>query len=480
MNAILEQVYPSRIEAIAALRDATSKSSDTERLKSAAGAVQSAAQLFGRAPAARLWATFAEAIECVVLLETWRWAVLAAEQDADRYLRAARKRLERLATEAGQTVFEAAVLACLAPIQTADPDSGAIRSALAKIPMPVAIIADPEPQLPDWARHDRPADEARPEELAVAFLEFAIDGKAASHIHWLAPQQTHDLHLAVKVSRWPDGADRIQLSPVSVEPSRTFELPIFEFEKPAGAPPYFFSETGRMVLHTPQALAARPYEFMYAAEFSPLDSEQPVVVAGQRVLRLDGTDPKQSPITGYYGVDRKLLEIRDQLRREPRIPEQEIADVLQILVVLGNLMGQTVQDALYPAPIPEAQFQADVRKWLRASKYIGSELEEQAQAGGGRTDLSFRGVRIELKSERKRALSLDDCRQFASQAATYAVGTNRLVSILCVLEATPKNATPFPVEDGIQIVPVQTAGSPVYVITCLVQGGVPRPSDLSR
>lgn len=476
MTDVLEQVFPSRIEAIAALRVAVPS---FDRLKAAAAAVREAASAYGRAPAARIWTAFADSLDCIAHLEAWRAAVLSAEMDADRHLRAARKRFEGMEASGGATLFETELLARLRPLTEAEPDPDRLRLALAALPMPIALFADPEPQLPSWAR--QPRDEATPPpELAVAFLAFAIDGRLAERIHWLSPQQTHDLRLEVKVSRWPEGADQIRLSPVSVEPARTFELPTFEFDRPSGPGPYTFSETGRMVLHTPQALEARPYEFLYAAEFSPLESEQPVVVAGQRILRLNGSDPRQSPITGYPGIDQKLITIRDQLRREPRISEPEAADVLQVLAALGNLMGQAVQDARYPVPISEAAFQDDVRQMLRSSRFIGAELEEQAHAAGGRTDLSYRGVRIELKSERDRTLTLDDCKRYAAQTATYTVGTNRLIGVLCVLDATPKSAVPFPVEDGIEIVPVDTPTSPVYVATCLVQGGLPRPSDLSR
>lgn len=476
MTDVLEQVFPLRIEAIAALRAAVPTS---DRLKAAAVSVREAAPVYGRAPAARIWTAFADGLDCIAQLEAWRVAVLSAEIDADRHLRAARKRFELMEASAGTTLFETELLARLRPLIEPEPDADGLRSALATLPMPIALFAGPEPQLPSWAREPQ-KQASPPPELAVAFLAFAIDGQSAERIHWLAPQQTHDLKLEVKVSRWPEGAERIRLSPVSVEPARTFDLPTFEFDRPSGPGPYTFSETGRMVLHTPQAMEARPYEFLYAAEFSPLESEQPVVVAGQRMLRLNGSDPRHSPITGYPGIDRKLITIRDQLRREPRISEREAADVLQVLAALGNLMGQAVQDARYPKPISEAAFQDDVRQMLRSSRFIGAELEEQAHAAGGRTDLSYRGVRIELKSQRDRTLTLEDCKRYAAQAATYAVGTNCLVGVLCVLDATPKAVVPFPVEDGIEIVTVETATSPVYVVICLIQGGLPRPSDLSR
>ncbi len=139
-------------------------------------------------------------------------------------------------------------------------------------------------------------------------------------------------------------------------------------------------------------------------------------------------------------------------------------------------MGQAVQDKRYPKPIDEADFQA----FLRANAAIGSELEVQTQVAGGKVDLSFRGIRIELKSQRSKRLLPEDFKKFAEQAASCAVGTGRRIALLCVLDCSPKSRAPFPVADGLTIFPVEAGTSPVYVVASLLQGGLARPSDLSR
>ena len=480
MSAILEQVFPSRIEATLLLRSESGEG-DVDALKGAAHSIRKAADAFGRAPAAKLWFSLAEAIECVRFLEDWKRALLSGEADSDRLLRAAAARAKVMADSAGNTVFEQGLVEALSKIGeelTLD-DVAPIRKRISEIPMPVAMCSDPEPTIPDWARSHHRDREPKKEDLAVAFLEFSINGQPAAEIQWLPSRQTHDLEISIKVSRWPDDAERLHLTPVSIEPESTFDLPTFVFDRPKGEAPFLFKQRGRMVLHAPQSLSAHPYEFIYAAEFSPLGSEQPVIVAGQRILRLDGADHSQNPITGYPAVDRKILDLREKLRLEPRIAESEVLASLPLLAAFGNLAGQSVQDARYPTQIDEATFQKDVRQFLRQHPNIGVDLEEQAYATGGRTDLSYRGVRIELKSEQRRNLRPDDCKKFAEQAASYAVGTNRLIAFLCVLDCSPKSTPPFPVEDGLLIIPVETKSAPVYVITFLIQGGIPKPSSFS-
>ncbi len=143
-------------------------------------------------------------------------------------------------------------------------------------------------------------------------------------------------------------------------------------------------------------------------------------------------------------------------------------------------MGQSVQDNKFPAVISEAEFQKRVREWLRQQPAIGSRLEEQAHSTGGRTDLSFHGIRIELKSEPAKKLLPDDCKRYASQPASYAVGTNRRVAVLCVLDCSPKKEGPFPIEDGLFAYAIDTGTSPVYIICILIQGSLAKPSNLSR
>lgn len=119
------------------------------------------------------------------------------------------------------------------------------------------------PQRPDWAEDTKTHAKERLADLAVAFVEFKINGTVAERLHYLRPRETHDLDIAVRVSRWPEGATSLVLSPLSIEPDSTYDLPVFAFDRPETEPPFLFQQRGRMVLHVPHNLHARPFEFMY-------------------------------------------------------------------------------------------------------------------------------------------------------------------------------------------------------------------------
>ncbi len=481
-DAILDQVFPVRSKSVLALCAPASRA-NAEALQALSTEVQGIATRYGRAPAARRWRAFAAALEIARLLFEWQDASLSAAVEADRFLKAARLRLKQLREQPDQETFVEQLIDALSVIEGDFDFStiGLLRRRIASIPLPVAVYNDPIPQIPDWAR-ERELEKSEKEktpDLTVAFVEFKIDGVIAERIQSLRPRENHDLDIAVRLSRWSETATSLVLSPFSLDPPSTYDFPTFRFTRPPSEPPYFFQQRGRMILHAPQSLKARPYEFFYTAEFEPTSSEKPISVAGQRTLRLDGSVGDRQPITGYPGVDTKLISLRDELRLEPLVPERDLDDLLTLLIPLANLMGQSVQDnKKFSTVISEAEFQDRIREWLRQQPAVGSELEEQPHAGGGRADLSYRGIRIELKSEPDKRLLPDDCRRYASQPASYAVGTNRRVAVLCVLDCSPKKEVAFPVEDGLFVYPLDTGTSPVYVATCLMQGNLAKPSSL--
>lgn len=72
-------------------------------------------------------------------------------------------------------------------------------------------------------------------ELSVAFVKFQLDGQPAANIHHLVPRELHDMEIEVRVSRWPEGATHLVLTPISAEPKSTY---------PGTADPDMVSGTG--------------------------------------------------------------------------------------------------------------------------------------------------------------------------------------------------------------------------------------------
>jgi hypothetical protein len=479
---ILSAAYAARIEIVEALHEAAlGGDRDASRVREAANGLRAASGLYGDAPNAAIYAAIGELALCVSLLLEWRSGVLNAAQDSQRFQMAARERaaawLKNRSTDGGcgQLVKVAEFVGSVATVS----EVGNVAAALASVPVPVGLYSEHKRRSTRIAESDE-EPRAKPVELTVAFLKFTIDGKPLVETHFVSPGEMHDLDIEVRVSRWPAGATALILEPVTIEHGDAYKMPVFSIAAPAGTGPFQLTQQGRAALTVPNHFNARPFEFKYVARFEPRGSEQPVETVGQRTLLLEGIDLARQPLTGYQHVDRKLVDIRNDLRVASRMIQQELTDALALTVPLASLAAQSVQDNLFNAVIGEDEFQKRVRSFLRSHPNIGSALEEHPHAARGITDLSFRGIRLELKSEKVERLLLSDCEQFVAQAATYAVGSGKRLAVLCVLDCSPKAQPPFPVEDGIGVFIHQSTDTPVYVLTMLIQGNMAKPSDFSR
>jgi len=476
-GAIHSGAYAARIDAVEALLAAADpRVTNGARFRTLASALDELTTEYYDARVAVAYAAFASLMRTVAMLVEWRAAVLQAAVDADRFLRSGRELHRAWLKEYAERDEAASLAGAAAPISDLDgiEKVGPLCQAVASVPLPIGIYAAESRQSPMPTEPDE-ADRAAPAELTVAFIRFNIDGQPANETHFLTPKEVHDLEIEVRISRWPDQAQSLCLAPVTIERSSTHDFPTFRFQRPSGDPPYQLRDRGRAVLHIAQGLRAQPFEFRYAADFEPAEVEQPVAVVGHRNLRMDGID---RPITGYRGVDRRLLEIRNTLRQRPLVTPEDVTNTLTLLAALGNLAGQAVQDHRFPQPLDEAAFHEFVRSRLRQTPEIGSRLEEHPRAAGGVTDLSYEHIRLELKSENDRPLGFTDCQRYVGQTSSYAVGSDKRVGVLCVLDGSRKVEPPFPVEDGIGI--LKTEDNAIAVVTILIQGNLARPSDLSR
>lgn len=450
-------------------------------LRDAAANLEEASARFDDATTALGYMAFAGLVRIVAYFVEWRRALLNAEPDPDRFKRSALTRLALWQSEfAGRQEFSdlAAVMRDIHDDLWVEQVS-ALCQDLARIPLPLGVYGD-RPQtgmrVPS-RKHAREVEDERPPDLNVAFLSFTVDGEPARDVHTLTPHEMHDLEIEVRVARWPTEATELHLTPVSIEPSGAYDLPEFVFNRPEGEAPFIMKRRGRAMIKAAQALRARAFEFLYVPEFSPKQSEQPVAVVGHRLLRIESIDVSRSPLTGYRAIDEKLLDVRNTLRRTTSMPQADVEAAMTLAVGVASLAGRALQSGRFSTAISEKAFQELLREDLRQRPEIGSALEERPRAGGGETDLSFHAIRLELKVEPKRNMALADCQRYVEQAAAYAVGSGKRVAVLCVLDASPKQAAGYPAEDCIGVLQAQSG---IPIVTILVQGGFPTPSSFSR
>lgn len=478
---VLVPTFSTRLAAANLLRAASEcDGGDPDGLRAVATAIDDHATHLSDTQIAVTHTAFAELIRVAAQLVDWRAAVIGAAVDADRFLRAAHVRLNAWREEFGARsvagIFRAVADALAALDRPADVGHTCLQ--LASVPLPLGVDGD---ERESWAtvraKRDGQVTELTPAELRVAFLSFSVDGVAAATIDHLTPNETHDLEIEARISRWPDNATTLRLAPVSIEVANSYDLPTFEFARPVGEPPYVCRQRGRAKIYGGQALRAQPFEFRYAAEFAPQASEQPVAVVGHRTLRFESIDVSRSPLTGDPAVDTRLLELRNQVRGSTAVPAADLEAAMSLAISLSRLAVRAVADNIFRTPLSEKDFQNETRDELRRDPIVGPNLAVHGHIAAGICDLWLGGVPLELKVEHNRVIGVGDGQMFVEQAAAYAVGASKHIAVLGILNAPNRFAAANPASDGIGLL---TAQSGLPVVTVVIQGRLSRPSDLSR
>lgn len=452
---------------------------DVETMQEAATKIKDISIMFGRNhPSAELRA-FSHLLDCLAFAQLWINAVRDADVNSERFRNACHLRATEALKERAEnepTTLDS-VLSDIAEIKT--PDSlNDLKRRIMKIPLPFGVWTD-EHGINFSVKN---TEGEIPKQIEIAFVKFEINGQPAKEIDTLSPNILHDIKIDIRVSHWPDSADQLIVTPVSMEPSDTYKLPTFVIDRPLegdGNGPHAFNRTGRLLLKVPTAISTNPLEFKYRAVFEPSHSEQPLEILGHRTLRIESHDPSTHTFSGYAEIDSKLRELRNDLRMLPGLPHKDISFALEVCAGLGNLAGQALSDSLFPEGTKEKEFQTEAIKALRSRPSIGENLELHPQTGGGVTDLSFHRIRIELKAvpDGKIETEID---KFVEQTAQYVVSSGKRIGVLCVLDSTKKTAAPPPAESRLRIIKKQIGDRNVLIILLCVEGGLARPSDLSR
>ena len=437
----------------------------------------------GRGDIEDQYRAFHTAISIFLLLVEWKQAIRKAEFDAQRFLASAKLQASEIDHSLSYVMnsYLQVFLISVDSLQAVTELTG-IQKYISEWELPLLLFANTRSNMFNQSNYiDEKNNEAEKLQSTVAFLKFEIDGKPAEQYNYLKPGTSYDLSIEVRVSNWPTGANLLMLTPVTIDIRERSWLPKFQFKKPEGNGPFSFTGTGRAVLEVAHSFGSRPYEFLYAAEFDEISNYKSVEIVGHRRLLLEGTDVISNPRTGFSHVDQHLLKIRNRMREFPGLSSDDIANAMTVLEGLGNITAQALKGGTFEANMFEKQFQTKLSELLRNRSEIGEFLESHLEASGGITDLTFKGIPIELKIEKSKVLFAKDFTNYFNQTASYSIALGKKVGILSVLECTEKKATPVGVvEDDIDFFIHQTGQSVVAIIVVVIRGGLPKPSSYSR
>jgi hypothetical protein len=419
---------------------------------------------------------FATLIECCARLVSWPKAVRDCEADADRYLRGAKFILnEALASRDSPTghPFTKAKQAVL-DLSEVSKIHDVFRAILA-VPLPIAFPLESPRRFAPSANSE---SQAKASPVVVAFTSFGVNGQQFKKDQQLNLNIGYDLEVELVLSRWPEDEIDLRLEPLSVEPPETYNLPTFVFSRPQDSAPFTLRGSKRMIIKQAASFLARPMAFTYRASFS---NTKDITTEGQRHLTVRCFDPKSDPQSGYEQVDQKIVEIRDQARRFPAVNDGELNAFLVLMAAVGGIAGQSLQDNIFKGNWDEAAFQKEMVSRLRARPSIGSALEEHPHASGGITDLSFNGIRLELKAISDHPVTQTDVEKHLPQTVQYVAGSDKRFGILCILDTHPKTSESGSIADDINYesrTGPSGNGLPIGIGIIVIRGNLRKPSSL--
>lgn len=425
---------------------------------------------------------FSNVLFCLSMAQRWVESVRGARHDGNNFRDACRLRAKESfdpETHEIDSLFTG-VLSELADLDKPE-NVRILRKRILSTPLPFGMKG--EENTPPYQPETEKSVNREITRLEIAFVKFDIDGCPAKQINTLKPNVLYDIGINIRVSRWPRSAHSLVVTPISIEPSDMYDLPTFTIQPPTeddGGGPYVFQRQGRMLLKFATSFGARPFEFKYRAVFEPSLSEQPLDIFGHRSLRLESVDDTTRGLSGYREIDKKIQHLRDELRNIPGIPDEDLSNVLEVIASLGNLAGQALSDSLFEEGTNEEVFQKEVLKNLRRWPRIGEELEVHPNTGGGICDLSFRRIRIELKVAHAKKLDDSKINKFSKQTAQYVVSSGKRIGVLCILDSRKKTKPPELPEDHMRIVMEDSGNTSIPIVCLQIEGGLSKPSDLSR
>ncbi|MDC4966471.1 hypothetical protein OHW02_16690 [Acinetobacter baumannii] len=482
--AIFHQAFSSRAKIVELLPEVLKPSSNVlEILKESTTQLGDVLSQCGEGEIEDHYRAFHVGVSLFLLLAEWKHAIRKAEPDAQRFLASAKLQVSDIdhSSSIVQIPNLQEFLNNIDSLQNVS-ELDELQKKLNQWELPLLLFSNTKSSL--FSRNDyvnSEEDKLEKSQSTVAFLKFEIDGKPAEQYNYLKPGVSYDLSIEVRVSNWPMGANFLTLTPVTIDIREKSWLPSFKFEKPEGNGPFSFTETGRAVLEVAHSFGSRPYEFLYAAEFDDSSYCKSLEVIGHRRLLLEGTDVTSNPRTGFSHVDQHLLKIRNRMREFPGLNSDDIANTMIVLEGLGNIAAQALKAGSFEANMSEKQFQIKVSEMLRSRSEIGENLESHLEAAGGITDLTFKGIPIELKVEKTKILFAKDFTNYFDQTASYAIALGKKVGILSVLECTDKKSGPVgAIEDDIGFFIHQTGQSVIAIIVIVIRGGLPKPSSYSK
>ena len=432
----------------------------------------------------RRWLAHRELLGIAVALEHWDAAIRDAEAEAERHLRSAHRRAELLRDRllkdsepdrAADLIGFAEMAARVSNYE----EARSFRERLREVALPVPLIRSEHKGVGSPPRHSSRADQtAAPRAVVLLLVEDELIGETLR----VERDRFHSVRALVRVIDWPEEQDRLKLRFTSVWDTATIEVPELSLARPSAGPePLAVEGEVQLVL---RASGEQVVDLAIAASLAGEDGqESEIAVLGQRGLAIRAFDPRLDGLTGVAVIDERLHDVVAHLKG--KVPEPELEAFVRFFAAIARAARAIQVKNVFEegTPVPESEFQDEMERRLGSDATLGGRLE-RTDAAGGHTDLVHDGINCELKVERDRAVNLEVARRYIGQPVQYGSGSQRQLSLLCILDMSAKDLPPGTLANNIGLLAPELHGQedpehPSWVGAVVIPGNLPVPSSWS-
>ena len=449
--------------------------------------LRSAGNLYGSGLQRQL---LAEAWNVAASLQKYDAGIRKADSAAERYLASAQRNadvIEQRTKSISGTRFPKGLSTFLSLVSRLNSVTGVVEACrvLGTVPAPICLIPDLESPYSPIAAEDSP--EKKEPILAVCIA--TLRGSPITDILVLRCNEVYSIGLTVWLSSWPEWADTCVVEPLSHLSQTALALPKFTFSKPAGAPKNngVLLEAQNVVhCHVEQPVGDPAIDCPLFVRFVGNGREELAEVAGYRRLRLRPFDPSRDKLTDHEQTDQRLLAMYDSLSG-PGFDTEDVRAFCRFFSACVRAAQSIMFETIFRkgTTVTEAVFHNELERKLREDRELEGRISRRNAVAGGFDDLLHDKIVAELKVARDKAVKIEDCIRYLGQPVQYGVGRGSQLSILVVLDHSPKDAPPGVLQNYIgwlkpRLHGLEDPNYPSLVAVLVINTNLPVPSGWSK
>lgn len=324
---------------------------------------------------------------------------------------------------------------------------------------------------------------------AVAVVMISVDDRLLTGPAVLRPDTVYTVKVDLQIDAWPDWADQLHLGWVGGFVPTEMMLPEMTWQRPASFDGTLSNE-GTLLLRfaLPAGRPAPPFSVMasWSGEIEGQARRERIDVAGHSEIRLRPFDAARDALTDIDVVDERLHKLYASLFAAD-YPDEEIQAFCRLFTAVCRSGFRYTWDKKYRrgARVTERQFHDDLYDDLMADPDLGGRVERGSPLALGFLDIRHDRITAELKVERRVAVTHESAPKYMGQATQYASADGRHLSILAILDMSPKERPPGTAENNLfMLIPalhgLNDPYAPSVVAVVVVNGNLPVPSSWSR